>query len=116
LRAESGRARRSEIDALLGAGREPLDPAFELQARLDLQVVERAIRQLPDRPRVILIASRLEGLTHQAIAKRLGISRRTVLYELKRAVEYLDAQLDGKSADSALNPCAPNAPDPSQEA
>jgi RNA polymerase sigma factor (sigma-70 family) len=116
FRAESSRARRSEIDALLGAGREPLDPAFELQARLDLQVVERAIRQLPDRPRVILIASRLEGLTHQAIAKRLGISRRTVLYELKRAVEYLDAQLDGKSADSALNPCAPNAPDPSQEA
>jgi RNA polymerase sigma factor (sigma-70 family) len=111
LRAESSRARRSEIDAVLGTGEGSPDPALELQARLELRIVERAIRGLPDRPRVILIASRLEGLTHQAIAKQLGISRRTVLYELKRAVEYLDAQLDSEGYSSS--DCAPTPPDAS---
>ena len=111
LRAESSRARRSEIDAVLGTGGDPPDPALGLQARFELQIVERAIRGLPHRPRVILIASRLEGLTHQAIAKRLGISRRTVLYELKRAVEYLDAQLDGEGCSSF--DCTPKSPDAS---
>lgn len=111
LRAESSRARRSDIDALLGGGGESPDPASELQARLELQVVERAIRGLPERPRMILIASRLEGQTHDAIARQLGISRRTVLYELKRAVEYLDAQLENEGYSSS--DCAPKSPDAS---
>jgi RNA polymerase sigma factor (sigma-70 family) len=111
LRAESSRARRSDIDALLGGGGESPDPASELQARLELQVVERAIRGLPERPRTILIASRLEGQTHDAIARQLGISRRTVLYELKRAVEYLDAQLENEGYSSS--DCAPKSPDAS---
>jgi RNA polymerase sigma-70 factor (ECF subfamily) len=84
---------------------------LELQARLELQIVERAIRGLPDRSRMILIASRLEGLTHQAIAKQLGISRRTVLYELKRAVEYLDAQLAREGYSSS--DCASDSTDAS---
>lgn len=111
LRSERNRARRSEIEAVLGTGGEPPDPALELQARRELQVVERAIRELPDRPRMILIASRLEGLTHQAIAERLGISRRTVLYELKRVVEHLDAQLENEGCSSS--DCAPKSPDAS---
>lgn len=111
LRAESSRARRSEIDALLGTGGESPDPTSELQARLELQIVERAIRGLPDRSRMILIASRLDGLTHEAIAKQLGISRRTVLYELKRAVEYLDAQLENEGYSSP--DCTPKSPDAS---
>jgi RNA polymerase sigma factor (sigma-70 family) len=111
LRAENSRARRSEIDAVLGTGVESPDPTLELQARLELQIVERAIRGLPDRSRMILIASRLEGLTHQAIAKQLGISRRTVLYELKRAVEYLDAQLAREGYSSS--DCASDSTDAS---
>ena len=111
LRSERNRARRSDIEAMLGTGEESPDPTVELQARLELQIVERAIMGLPDRPRTILIAARLEGLTHQAIAKRLGISRRTVLYELKRAVEYLDAQLENEGYSST--DCTPKSPDAS---
>jgi RNA polymerase sigma-70 factor (ECF subfamily) len=97
LRAERRRARRSEINAALEIADLAQDPAREAQARLDLRVVEGAIRSLPPRPRAILIASRVEGTSHQVIADRLGISRRTVLYELRRAVEHLDAQLENKA-------------------
>ncbi len=104
-RAERRRARRSEIDAALEIADPAPGPAQEAQARLDLKMAERAIMELPVRTRAILIASRLEGVSHQAIADRLGISRRTVLYELNRAVAHLDAQLDNNvSSDCTHEP------------
>jgi RNA polymerase sigma factor (sigma-70 family) len=95
-RAERRRARGSEVDTAPEIADPAPDPAREVQARLDLKVVEDAIRSLPARSRAILIASRLERATHQRIADRFGISRRTVLYELKWAVEQLDARLENK--------------------
>jgi len=104
-RAERRQALRSEINAALEIADPAPGPAQEAQARLDLDVVERAIRELPERTRIILIASRLEGLTHQAIADQLGISRRTVLYELNRAVAHLDARLENNvSSGCAYEP------------
>ena len=94
LRAERRRASQSEIATALGMADRVLDPARTVEVRFALNRVERAIRQLPERSRSILLASRLEGLTHQTIARRLGVSRRTVQYELERAVRYLEAQLD----------------------
>lgn len=94
LRAERRRATHSQARPLL----EPVDPAPSPEAvaasRLALERVQKALEELPPRTRAILVASRLEGLAHQQIADRLGISRRTVLYELKRAVEHLDARLE----------------------
>jgi RNA polymerase sigma factor (sigma-70 family) len=102
-RAERRHARHAEIDAAL----EIADPAagpFELvRARSDLKIVERAIGELPERTRTILIASRLEGLSHQTIADRLGISRRTVFYELSKAVTYLEAQLENNRSSSCTH-------------
>lgn len=108
-RAERRRARRSEIDAALEIADSAPGPEQAAQSRFDLRLVERAIRELPERARVILIASRLEGLSHQTIADRLGISRRTVLYELKRAVAYLDVQLENKNPSD----CTPEPPESS---
>jgi RNA polymerase sigma-70 factor (ECF subfamily) len=93
LRARHRRAPRSDIDALLQVVDPAPDPSQAAAARLEFEVVERAIRSLPPRARTILLASRLEGLTHQQVADRLGISRRLVLYDLKRAIELLDAAL-----------------------
>ncbi len=93
LRAERRHARGAEMTAALDVPDPAPGPARETQARLDLKVLENAIRELPKRSRDILIASRVEGLTHQAIADRLGISRRTVLYELERAAKHLAARL-----------------------
>lgn len=94
LRAERRLARRSEITAALEIADPAPDPARQVEARFALEVVERAIMELPERSRAILLASRLEGLTHQAIAERLGISKRTVQYELQRTIDALEAQLE----------------------
>lgn len=96
LRGEKRRAHRSEIEAALEIADSAPDPAQTVQARLELKALEQAIRELPERTRAILVASRLEGLTHQAIAQRLEISKRTVAYELERAIAILEAGLDEK--------------------
>ncbi|MGO4717373.1 RNA polymerase sigma factor [Bradyrhizobium sp. 2TAF24] len=97
LRADGRRARRAEIEAALDVADAAPGPAREAEARLEIEALDRAMRALPERTRAILLASRLEGLTHQAIAERMGVSRRTVAYELDRAIALLEA-------DRAPNP------------
>jgi RNA polymerase sigma-70 factor (ECF subfamily) len=93
-RAEQRRARNSEIKAALEIADPAPSPEQAVQDRRDFEIMERAILELPDRMRAILIASRIEGLAHQEIANRLEISRRTVFYELKRAVAYLETRIE----------------------
>jgi RNA polymerase sigma factor (sigma-70 family) len=104
-RAERRRLAHAEIEAALEIADPAPDPAQTLQTRRELDLVRRSIQTLPERTRSILIAARIEGLAHDTIASRLGISRRTVFYELTRAARHLDAQLE-KEADS---PCTPDA-------
>lgn len=96
-RAERRRSKRSELDEAIDVVDPAPDPARAAQAKLDLRKVEAAIAELPPRMQAILTASRLHGMTHQAIADKLGISKRTVLYELKQAVTILDARLENIS-------------------
>ncbi len=105
-RSERRKAGRSEIDAALEIADPAPGPAQATQARIDLQAVERAIAELPERTRAILVASRLDRLTHQHIADRMMISRRTVLYELNRAIAHLEARIE----DNPLSDCAREAP------
>ena len=95
LRADRRRANRAEIEAALEIADPTPGPAEQTEARLAFQEARRAILELPERTRRILICSRLEGMTHQAIADRFGISRRTVVYELKRAMDHLDRESSG---------------------
>lgn len=96
-RGERRRTKRIELDDALDVVDPSPDPARTVEARLDLKKVEAAIAELPKRTQTILMASRLRGMTHQAIADELGISKRTVLYELKQAVVLLDARLENIS-------------------
>ncbi|WP_165421182.1 sigma-70 region 4 domain-containing protein [Bradyrhizobium sp. Leo170] len=52
--------------------------------------------ELPPRRRAILIAARVDGLSHEVIAERFNISRTMVQKELRRAVSHCVARL-GKS-------------------
>jgi RNA polymerase sigma factor (sigma-70 family) len=49
---------------------------------------------MPERRRVIVVMVYWEDVPQKEVAKRLGISLRTVEYELKRAHDKLDAFFD----------------------
>jgi RNA polymerase sigma factor (sigma-70 family) len=54
-----------------------------------LQEIQDALEVLPTVCKEVLYLSRIEGLTHQAIAERLGISKSWVEKQLVRAVNHL---------------------------
>lgn len=61
---------------------------IELLDKERLQVLRRALNGLPARAQQVLVLSRLEGLTQEQIASRLGISQRTVFNDLKLALAH----------------------------
>jgi RNA polymerase sigma factor (sigma-70 family) len=109
LRADNRLARPSDVAAVLEVEDQAPGPAQEVEARLEFEALQRAIQDLPERTRAILLASRLDAMTHQAIAERFGISRRTVLYELERAVVLLEARMERKAPEH----CASKPPESS---
>jgi RNA polymerase sigma factor (sigma-70 family) len=78
----------AQVDTMLDLPDESADPASAVDARLELQLVEKLIAELPRRQRDILVAARLDGLSRQEIAERMGISLSLVEKELKQAHEY----------------------------
>ena len=92
---KSRRLRRSEINAILDSViDEAPGPAERLQARRELAAFGRAIAELSERRRAILIAARLDETPHQEIAERFGISKRMVQIELKNALQHCRHALD----------------------
>jgi len=51
--------------------------------------LHQAIKQLPDRARVILVLHRFEGLSYKEIAQELDIAPKTVENQLSRALKLL---------------------------
>jgi len=83
------------------AGNVPLDvvaddapgPEREIEARSELDALNRAIATLSPRTREILMAARIEGLSQNEIADRFGISARMVRFELRKALDHCEAGL-----------------------
>jgi RNA polymerase sigma factor (sigma-70 family) len=59
------------------------------EARDELARLIFALRDLPERTRDVLILSRLEGLTHREIARRLGVSVSSVEKHVIKAISHL---------------------------
>lgn len=76
----------------------------QVMARQELQQLERAIAQLPEGCRAVLLLRKVELLSHQEIAQRLGIAVSTVEKQHARALRLLRAALaptsDGHIATS----------------
>jgi len=53
-----------------------------------LEVLKRALAELPPRRRAIFIAARVDGISHEEIARRFGLSRTMVQKELRRAIDH----------------------------
>ncbi|ADO43301.1 sigma-70 family RNA polymerase sigma factor [Ketogulonicigenium vulgare] len=86
-RAQSRRLRHDEVDALLDVPSASPGPEQSAIAKSELQHFVRILRDLTPRRRDILIAARLRREPYASIAKRHGVSTRTVEYEVKMALE-----------------------------
>src|SRR5262249_24372350 len=78
---------RVDIETVLDLLDDTPGPDRVLEGREDLAALERAMQALTPRKRAILVASRLDHVSRTEIARRLGISRRLVHAELKRALD-----------------------------
>jgi RNA polymerase sigma factor (sigma-70 family) len=101
-REERRRASQAEVWAAIRPQEQTRDLSRELEARSDVEVLKRALAELTPRRRAILIAARLDGLSHEVIAKRLNISRTMVQKELRRAVRHCIDHLEKVDPDGEL--------------
>ncbi|MBN3730246.1 RNA polymerase sigma factor [Burkholderia sp. Tr-20390] len=97
LRARSVR-RRSGMDwddDLLETVADPAAPTLEQQA-LDAQIV-RAVQQLPEAQRVVMLLVAVKGLSYDEAAEALGVPVGTIMSRLSRARQTIGALFgDGK--------------------
>jgi len=76
----------------------------QVMARQELQQLEQAIAQLPEGCRAVLLLRKLELLSHQEIADRLGIAISTVEKQHARALRLLRTSLAPRQAEPAPAP------------
>ena len=85
------------------------DAAEALSHEQELQLLDEAMRALPPRCREILTLRRLHGLSHRAIAERLGIAEGTVNAQLAigllRCRQYLCAHGVSRACIRTNAPC-----------
>ena len=94
------RRRREGISVLADEGWSSLpderpSPEREVRGRDDLATVQAALLELPERSRQVFRAVRIDGLTYQAAARRLGISESSVQKHLARALLHVMKRLGG---------------------
>lgn len=77
-----------EIEGLYELADELADPVRTVEARDEIDLLERALAELPKRRRLILIAARVDEMPHRDIADRFGISVRTVEKEIRAGLEH----------------------------
>jgi len=88
-------ATESELEAVMEEHPDPQPgPAETLEAKSELAALIAVIERMPVRRRQILIMVRWEHLPQREVAKKLGISLRTVEQELKKAHDYCAACID----------------------
>ncbi len=87
-RTDARRLSTLEIDALLDFPDDSPDPARIVEARSELEALGRALAEMPERRRAIFKAALLDHVPRREIAKRLGVSIRTVDIEIQRALEH----------------------------
>ncbi|MBW4053125.1 MAG: sigma-70 family RNA polymerase sigma factor [Proteobacteria bacterium] len=65
-----------------------------------IAVIDRALAELPQKCRRVLLLYRIEGLTRAEIASELGLGERMVRLYMARALEHLRRRLDEASGVS----------------
>ncbi len=82
----------SGVDAARVADPVP-SPEMTVLFRSELRRLLEAILQLPERRRETFMLSRVEGLSHDEVAARMGVSRNTVISQIVAAMAELERLL-----------------------
>jgi RNA polymerase sigma factor (sigma-70 family) len=89
--------------------------AQQVMARQELQLLQRAIANLPEGCRTVLLLRKVELLSHREIAERLGIAISTVEKQHARALRLLKAALPPEHGLSPGGvPSSPNGSQPTE--
>lgn len=74
-----------------------------------LRAVEKALADMPERMRQVFVAHRLEGVPHDELAQRHGVSRKTIEREVTRAMDLAQAALlnEAEPFADAARPATP---------
>lgn len=99
LAIDHGRTRKrhlssDEIADLMSVPDDSPGPEQVVEDREQIRLLAHVLEGLPERQRAILIMVRLEQRRQIDIAAELGISVRTVEYDLRKALEYCSERLD----------------------
>ncbi len=90
--------RRRYLEDMIVEGTDEDQEAMQSILSNDLEeVVYKIVGELPQRQQLIFRLSRLDGLCHAEIAKRLGISIRSVENQIYRALKYIREKLNKES-------------------
>tara|TARA_R110001592_G_scaffold363372_1_gene686054 strand:+ start:164589 stop:165158 length:570 start_codon:yes stop_codon:yes gene_type:complete len=84
--------RQAQMDADIHV--DTKSPEQGLAATQTVEIIERALAELPLLTQKIFYLYRLDSLTHQAIAEQLGISRSTVERHLSKAIAHWKEKLN----------------------
>jgi RNA polymerase sigma-70 factor (ECF subfamily) len=102
--------RRHRPDQLTSATPEPAasatGQAAAMEAAQDVDLLRRALMQLPDEKRELIVLARYRGLKHEDIAAVLRIDTGTVRVRVHRALKELRAIVESLSAED--QPCDVN--------
>jgi RNA polymerase sigma-70 factor (ECF subfamily) len=83
--------------------------AQQVMAQQELAILQRAIAELPEGCRAVLLLRKIELLSHREISERLGIAVSTAEKQYARALRLLRAALPAETFPTGL--CAPPATD-----
>jgi RNA polymerase sigma-70 factor (ECF subfamily) len=72
------------------------DPEQVVAARSEWAAIKRALAALPERRQAIVLAAWVEGVPYEVLAKRHGVTVRTIQTEVKRALEHCAVELQRK--------------------
>lgn len=85
-----------EIAEICDIADEQPDPSIVLESRRQLEELDKALRELPERRRAVFLAANIEQISHSEIARRFGVNARTIEFDLRYALEHLSRRLGRK--------------------
>jgi RNA polymerase sigma-70 factor (ECF subfamily) len=96
LRNRAKTALRRSLASAVPADAEPLaghDPVAALEARDQVERLQRALSTLTPKTREIFLAHRLDGLSYKCIATQTGLSEKGVEWHMRKAIAHIDRRL-----------------------